>query len=233
MKIKILSSGSKGNCYKISDGYSALLMECGITINEIKKKLNFDLLDIDGCLITHEHKDHSKAYKELSLLGLNIYMTKGTKEALGAKGHNIKTFNKTNNVYDYMEIGTFVIMPFMTVHDVIEPVGFLIRSIKTNETLLFLTDSMYSKYWFDNVEYIMLEVNYVKEVINDNHINKSLRKRIKENHMSLETALKFLKSCDLSKTKEIYIMHLSDSNSDENYIKEEVQKVTGKPIIIC
>ncbi|RVU54858.1 MBL fold metallo-hydrolase [Anaerosphaera multitolerans] len=243
MKIEVLSSGSKGNCYKVSDGETALLIECGITINEIKKKLSFDFSDIEGCLVTHEHIDHAKAVKDLMKLGIDCYMTAGTAEALNISGHNVKIFrghwedprmNCTQQVnYTTKRVGNYFIKPFQVVHDAYEPCGFLIDSVKSGETLLFITDTMYSKYQFKVIDYIMLEVNYVKEVINDNRLHPGLRKRIKENHMSLETALTFLKSCDLSRTKEIYIMHLSDNNSDEKFIKEEIQKATGKPVYIC
>jgi phosphoribosyl 1,2-cyclic phosphodiesterase len=55
MIIKSIASGSSGNCYKISDGKTSLLLECGIPIKKIKLGCDFDLSDILGCLVTHEH----------------------------------------------------------------------------------------------------------------------------------------------------------------------------------
>lgn len=234
MKITVLASGSKGNCYKIESRNTALLIECGISIKEIRKKLNFNLSKIDGILVTHEHMDHAKATHDLINQGHMVYMTEGTREALKINPSMIEIFKKSSveNGYNRVVVGDFIIQPFETIHDVKEPVGFFIVDSITAESLVFLTDTMYSKYVF-KPNYLMLEINYNKESINSNLENKYLRDRIKKNHMSLETAIKFLNACDLSVCKYIYIMHLSDNNSDAEYIKAEIQKVTGIPVEIC
>lgn len=55
MIINSFASSSKGNCYLISDGTTKLLIECGISIDKIRK---FTKMDFLACLVTHEHKDH-------------------------------------------------------------------------------------------------------------------------------------------------------------------------------
>lgn len=56
MQIEVLGTGSSGNCYKISNGKFALLLECGLPFKKIQKKLNYKLTrEVDACLITHEH----------------------------------------------------------------------------------------------------------------------------------------------------------------------------------
>lgn len=234
MKITVLASGSKGNCYKIESRNTALLIECGIPIREIREKLGFNLSGIDGVLVTHEHQDHAKAVPDLVRMGQLVYMTNGTKNAVAVKPSLVNIFKKTNieNRYDRVIIGDFIIQPFEVIHDAQEPVGFLIVDSKSFESLVFITDTMYSKYTF-KPHYLMLEVNYNKESINENLANAYLRGRIKNNHMSLETAIEFLNACDLSVCKQIYVLHLSDNNSDAVYIKKEIQKVTGIPVEIC
>lgn len=53
--IKTLASGSSGNCYIIDDGSTKLMIECGLPINQIKKKGGFCVHEMSGCLISHEH----------------------------------------------------------------------------------------------------------------------------------------------------------------------------------
>ncbi len=229
MDIQVIASSSTGNCYKISDGDTSLLIECGISYKEIQKALNFKLSSISACLITHEHKDHIKAYKDLLNKGIRLVMSKGTKEALGITEKTVKLIKAK----EFINIGTFKIMAFDTIHDVAEPVGFLIESTKTKERLVFFTDTIYMKYTFKNIDYYMCECNYVKKVLDDKDIDQLWRNRVVKSHMSLETLLDFLSKTDLKRTKTIYVMHLSDTNSDENYIKTEIQKSTGKQVVIC
>ena len=97
MKIEVIASGSSGNCYKISNEDTTLLIECGIPYKKIQEALNFKTTDIDGVLVSHEHGDHSKACKDLIKAGVDLYMTKGTKEALKLESHRVKTFEESND----------------------------------------------------------------------------------------------------------------------------------------
>lgn len=232
MKIEVIASGSSGNCYKISNEDTTLLIECGIPYKKIQQALNFKVTDIDGVLVSHEHGDHSKACKDLIKAGVNLYMTKGTKEALKLDSHRVKTFRQWSMYLD-VEIGSFIIKPFRTIHDAREPVGFIICDSISKEELVFITDTQYSIYNF-SPDYFMVEVNYVTETINKNEkIHPDLRARIKKTHMSLETAINLLERSDLSNLKKIYVMHLSDSNSDAKVIKESLQELTGVAVEIC
>lgn len=235
MKIEVIASGSSGNCYKVSNEDTALLIECGIPYKKIQEALNFKVTDIDGVLVSHEHVDHSKACKNLIKAGVDLYMTKGTKEALNLDSHRVKTFEKDGYfTYSWVDIGSFKIKTFETVHDAKEPVGFYILNTKTDERLLFITDTMLVKSRFRKIHYLMIEVNYDKKTINDNPgLNDELRERIKKNHMSLETAIDFLNKCGLVRLKKIYVMHLSDHNSNAELIKKSLQELTGVPIEIC
>ena len=232
MKIEVIASGSAGNCYKISNEDTTLLIECGIPYKKIQQALNFKTTDIDGVLVSHEHGDHSKACKDLIKAGVHLYMTKGTKEALKLDSHRVKTFRQWSMYLD-VEIGSFIVKPFRTIHDAREPVGFVICDSISKEELVFITDTQYSIYSF-SPDYFMVEVNYVTETINKNEkIHPDLRARIKKTHMSLETAINLLERSDLSNLKKIYVMHLSDANSDAKIIKERLQELTGVAIEIC
>ncbi|HEK4983663.1 TPA: MBL fold metallo-hydrolase, partial [Clostridioides difficile] len=61
MKIKVLGSSSRGNCYLLQLKNETLILECGVSYKEILKGLDFNLKSVVGCLVTHEHKDHSKS----------------------------------------------------------------------------------------------------------------------------------------------------------------------------
>ena len=82
MIVKILGSRSIGNCYLFETANTCLVVEAGISISEVKKALNYNMSKILGCIITHEHKDHSKYIKEYLNCGIKCYTSKGTIDAL-------------------------------------------------------------------------------------------------------------------------------------------------------
>lgn len=240
--IKVIGSGSSGNCYLANINGTKILLEAGLPFKVIQKALKFKTNDILACLVTHEHMDHAKAVKDLMRAGVNCYMTKGTVQALHAKGHRLKLIERIKIVgledqYFTEYIGPIVIKPFKAVHDASEPMSFYIRDIRTKESLLFVTDTAYLKYKIPSVDVLMIECNYVKSILDkkveEGRLNISLRNRIVRNHMSLETLIEALKQANLSKLKKVYVLHLSDSNSDEKMILEAIQKATGVVVEVC
>lgn len=56
MKLTCLGSSSAGNCYLLqADNGGTLILDCGISIKEIKKGLNWDIRGIKGVIISHTH----------------------------------------------------------------------------------------------------------------------------------------------------------------------------------
>jgi phosphoribosyl 1,2-cyclic phosphodiesterase len=159
IEILPLASGSKGNCYRITDGRAPLLLECGIPFREIQKGLNFRTSELAGVLVSHEHKDHSKAVRDMMKAGIDCYMSQGTAEALRVSGHRLHIVKAKQQ----FRVGTWTILPFDTVHDASEPLGFLLASGK--EKLLFATDTSYIRYRFKGLTHIMIEANYQREIL--------------------------------------------------------------------
>lgn len=232
MKLKVLASGSSGNCYLLQLRNETLILECGIRYKQILEGLNFDLEHVVGCLVTHEHKDHSKSITELNKSGIDVYASKGTFESLGIEHHRARVV-ESEKVF---RVGNFTIMPFETKHDAKDPLGFLINH-KAIGNLLFITDSYYCEYKFNNLNHILIECNYSKNILDENIENGvipvSLRNRIVKSHFELSNVIEFLKSNDLDKVDTLMLLHLSSSNSDECYFIQEISKVTGLAIDVA
>lgn len=232
INIKTLASGSKGNAYLIDDGVSQLLIECGIKYKDIQVALNFDTKRVVGCLLSHEHKDHSKGLKDVLRAGIDVFMSRGTAEAEGIKHHRI---NIVENKKQF-KVGTFTILPFDVEHDVNEPFGFLIAN-EQGDKLLFATDTYYIKYKFTGLTHLMIECNYSQTILDDNIntgvVPQVMKRRLMQSHFSLENVIEFLKANDLSKVDEIHLLHLSDTNSNETEFKNKIERVTGKRVIIA
>jgi len=233
MEFHAIASGSSGNCYRVSDGRTSLLLDAGIPFKEIQKALNFRVRDISGALVTHEHGDHIKGAKDLAKYGVPIYASEGTFNAYGVSGHN---FRVVKSLEEFV-VGTFKILPFDVEHDVEEPLGFLLESTETGEKLLYFTDTYYIKYRFTGLTIIAGECNYsmdiVKESVEKGYIPQELVPRLIKSHMSLEHFLDVLKANDMSTVRKIYLLHLSNNNSNADMFKEAVQRQTGAEVYVC
>lgn len=233
MDIKILASGSSGNAYRIGDGATSLLLDAGIPIKAIQVGCDFKLRQIDGCFLTHAHQDHSKAARELARLGMDIYTSAGTIEACGLTGHRIRQVKALAEI----NVGTFHVLPFDVQHDAPEPLGFLFTSTETGEKLLYFTDTYYIKYRFQGLTHIMAECNYdaesMRRSVEAGYIPLELVPRLVKSHMSLEHLIELLKANDLRSVRQIYLLHLSNNNSDERRYREEIQKQTGAEVYVC
>jgi phosphoribosyl 1,2-cyclic phosphodiesterase len=232
MIFKSLASSSRGNCYLIQDGISSLLLECGIKLSKIRQAINLN--EIDGCLITHEHKDHSGYAKEI-IKYTGVYASKGTLSKTDVSPYEYRTTEiKSGKPF---KINTFTIVPFETEHDAEEPLGYLIKSSATDKKLLFATDTYYIKNQFKGLNIIAVECNYASDILKANvdagRIPKVVARRLFESHFELENVKKFLMAQDLSTVEAIYLLHLSDGNSDAKRFKKEIMELTGKIVYVC
>ena len=230
MQIKSIASSSKGNCYIVDDGRTKILIECGIAYKEIQKALDFGISSIDGLLVSHPHKDHCRSVKDMIKAGIDVYLSEVAIEEIGISGHRI------NAIYSKKQfsIGTFIVLPFELQHDVFN-LGFLLAN-QAGDKLLYATDTYYIRYKFHGLTHIMVECNYSLDILKRNveagAVPKELKSRILKSHFSLENVKRFLQANDLSKVQEIWLLHLSDNNSDCERFKREIQELTGKMVFI-
>ena len=69
--------------------------------------------------------------------------------------------------------------------------------------------------------------------VESGYIPVELVPRLVRSHMSLEHLIMTLKANDLSRVRQIYLLHLSANNSDERRCREEIQKLTGAEVYVC
>lgn len=229
MEFISLASSSKGNAYIVDDGKTKLLIECGVTFKALQKLTGHKVSEVAGCLISHEHKDHSKCAKDLILSGIPVYTSYGTAEALGLDAVNVIEEK------EMFSVGSFDVMPFAVFHDAVEPMGFLIRSQETKKRLLFATDTASINYKFARLNIISLECNYIKEILQKSeHLPEKVRYRIQNSHMEASEAARYVSTLDLACLEKLYLLHLSDACSNERMIEGMFSKaLPDKEIIIC
>lgn len=228
MRLIILGSSSKGNCYILSNGKEALIIEAGIRLSEVKKALRFNLSMIVGAIVTHEHNDHAGYLKDFVAAGITVL---ALEDVFASKGiSETASFTKRITPGKGYKVGAFKIIPFSVRHDV-PCVGYLIEHPNMGK-LLFVTDTMMLEYTFPGLNHILLEANYADRILSENIENGTVqpffRERVMKSHMELETTKEILQSNDLSGVRNIVLIHLSSGNSNAKMFTEEVTKVTGK-----
>ena len=133
-------------------------------------------------------------------------------------------------------VGSFSVMPFEAVHDAPGTVGFWITDMTDGDKLVFLTDSGFSYYTFPGTSIYMIEANFSEQILQRNVeaglIDAARARRVSENHMSIERVLEMLASNDLSRCRQILLLHGSDGNSDSEQFKRMVEEATGIPTTV-
>jgi phosphoribosyl 1,2-cyclic phosphodiesterase len=233
MKLKVLGSSSKGNCYILENDSEALIIECGVKFDKVKQALNYNLRKVVGCLLTHEHGDHSDYTIDFMKAGINVWSSQKTHTAIECINHHRASILEAGHC---RLMGGFSVKAFDVQHDAASPLGFLINHNDTGN-VLFLTDSFYCKYTFRHLNNIIVETNYSKEIIekkrSQGYLPQFLNDRIIKSHMSLETCKELLEANDLSQVNNIVLIHLSDGNSDAAHFQEEIKNLTGKTVHVA
>ena len=253
MRFESLASSSSGNAYIVSDNDTRILLECGVSHKKLQKLAGFSLSEFQGCLVTHEHKDHAKSVADLISRGMEVYMSPGTAVALFGnaateEGQEIATAPEGPRNDSYMDavqlvesmqqfnVGSLDIVPFTTFHDAKEPLGFLIKSRKDGDVLAFATDTVNLRYKFPGLNILAIEANYDKAILDRcEKMPEKVRYRITNSHMEIDTLCDYLRGLDLSQCRQIHLLHLSDATSHEGHFINKVARAVppGIEITAC
>lgn len=232
MMIKVVGSGSKGNAYIIDTPEGIVIVELGMPYKTIMKAINFDLKKVLFCLVSHSHADHSRSINDFTKMGIDVYSHAETFAKLGVESHRAKPIEDRKQ----FSVGGFSVIAWPTKHDDVFPLGFLIYHPAIGK-VLFATDTYYIDYLFPEIGVLMIECNYSKDILNravaGHGISPSVANRLLYSHFSLERVLQYIKSMDRTVLRKIYLMHLSNNNSDADLFQSTVQGAFGIPVEIC
>lgn len=231
IKFKSYASSSKGNAYTVSNGDTTLLIECGITFKQLQKKLDYKLSEITACLVSHEHSDHSKCALQLIKHGIPVYMSYGTAEA----HKDFMDGAKIIKAGQQLQLGSFIVVPITVYHNTAEPLGFIIVDLNSQDRLLFVIDSVNINYLINGLTHVAIECNYDDSILSRlDMIDETRKQRVRNSHMEINTCLNYLHKLDLSKCRQLYLMHLSKSSSSAWHFKSAFEHAFPNiNVVIC
>lgn len=224
MRFESFYSSSHGNAYLVEDGCTKILIECGVTYKKLCKALGFRLTEVQGVLISHEHKDHAGCVEKLIGSGFDVYMSSGTAEALELPEKLLELAHGLE-AGEQIQIGSFDILPFETFHDALEPLGFVIRSRADGDVLAYAIDTVNLPYRFPGAGILAVEANFDKNILERcERMPEKVRKRVANTHMEIDKLCECLRRMDLSGCRELFLLHLSDGTSHEGHFINKVRR---------
>jgi len=240
IQVKTIASGSKGNCYHLSSGKHELLIECGIKWRDIKAALNFDIARIKACCISHAHRDHCLAVREVLLAGIPVIANATTASRLNVPerslSHKINVIlNGQGLKHDFARTIFWRVYGFPLRHDEdYDCTGYMIED--GDDQLIFITDTGFSDHTFPDCSILMIEANFseklLHEAVDSGTTNKTLANRIYQHHMSIERVVELIRKSKMARLREVRLLHLSGAHSDEALFKRLVQEVAGVPVYV-
>lgn len=122
-------------------------------------------------------------------------------------------------------VGTIDIMPFSTFHDAQEPLGFVMQSQVDGDIFAFATDTVNLPYNFPGVNILAVEANFQTSILERcERMPEKTRHRIANTHMEIDKLVQCLRRMDLSRCREIYLLHLSSATSHEGQFIHKVER---------
>jgi len=232
MKACVLASGSGGNSTLIETDKYKILIDIGKNRKYIVDKLlsiNVDPASIDYIFISHLHDDHTSALKTfIKKYNPTIVISKAM-------------FKELDTIHDYPHILIYedeVILDNLQVlclhssHDATDSRNFVF--INGTNSLVYVTDTGYvkEKYfkYLQNREIYLFESNHDIERLQKGPYPDWLKTRVLSDygHLSNKASSFYLTKLIGSKTKKIYLMHLSEQNNTEELALQEINNTFKK-----
>lgn len=218
MKVLVIHTGSKGNCYEIIDSNNNVLMiDCGvpfahITENNIKNGISSS--NIVACLISHEHSDHNKFEKEVQKHGIPTHYGKDLFE---------------EGVVNKHSFGNFKVIPIRLRHSV-ECFGFVV--IADGKAIFYASDTTaLPNLSSAKIDLLMVECNYSQEALFERLNYADIDNKGYLDHLSLEYLDNWL-TMSISKPKSILVIHKSNSgNANYDLVLETLSKNTKSALL--
>lgn len=221
-KFCTLFSGSSGNCTFISDGKTNLLIDAGVSASRIcaaLAEIGYTPYDIDGILLTHEHRDHVSGVNVMSRnFSIPVYANTGTMEkTLATTGWIFDDYIHTFRTNEKFAIGDIEVFPFSIPHDTVDPVGYTFRfdgeyySVATD--IGYITDNILKHLCRSKA--VLIESNHDVDMLKSGPYPYYLKKRIlsERGHLSNENAAHLAAQLVKWGTESIALGHLSEKNN--------------------
>jgi phosphoribosyl 1,2-cyclic phosphodiesterase len=216
----VLASGSSGNAALISTGHTRVLVDAGLSLRELTRRL--ELVGetperLSAVVITHEHSDHIAGLPFLARrLGLPVYLSRCTAPLIdwGERGNlPVETFQAGTG----FSIGDIDVATFSVPHDAADPVGFCFHAggvkIGMVTDLGYIPDSV--KVHLRGSHALVLESNHDLDMLKVGPYPWAVKQRVmsRMGHLSNLAMSEYLSEELDPLTRHVILAHLSAHNN--------------------
>ena len=244
MRYSILTSGSCGNSYAFYDGVSTILIDVGLTLTGLKRRLvdaSIPYESIKALFLTHLHPDHVKGAGVFNRdSGIPVHLSKSMVEGgitilnkLGLKENHLIQFDYGETI----QIDNFKVTSFSTSHDSQGSCGYKI--VNGYDSFFLMTDTGIvpnkAEELAKDSNILFIESNYDDNMLEMGKYPYVLKRRVRgeRGHLSNEQAHDFIVNSRFS-NKTIYLIHVSENNNSIEKLEEMVSTLPNdNRYIIC
>ena len=241
-QFSVLASGSTGNAIFVETEDHSFLIDAGLSGKQMEalfQKIDRDMGNLSGILVTHEHSDHIKGVGVLARkYKLPVYANAKTWQAMDGLIGQVPVEQKfTFDMETVKTFGSLNIESFGVSHDAVEPMFFCFH--QQDKKLVVITDTGYvsdrMKGLISNADAYVFESNHDVQMLRMGRYPWSIKRRILSDvgHVSNEDAAIAMSEVAGDRTKRIYLAHLSlDNNIKELARMSVTQTLETRGIIV-
>ncbi|MBP7140705.1 MAG: MBL fold metallo-hydrolase [Opitutaceae bacterium] len=230
MKLRILASGSSGNCALLQTEQARVLIDAGYSARRIRALLaeaGERLEAIDAVFVTHDHSDHTLGLSGLARLPeLKVFANAATMRAVQATLDRQPRWQifETGSRFRFLDLE---VDTFSVPHDAHDPVGFRFSTgfaddlFHPRKSLAWLTDlghvPQHVRERLNDCDSLVVESNHCPALLKACVTRPwSTKQRIsgRHGHLSNESVLELLSGFTRPRWRHVFLTHLSrDCNS--------------------
>lgn len=223
MDYAALASGSQGNCHALSDGGRTLLVDAGVSLRQIRQRLEalgWDPGSVQALALTHEHSDHVGALGViLRRTDWRILATADLRAALWATQRVEIPHGRWIEIQagHPMDWEGWRILPFALPHDAVDPVAFRVEAAGLHAAVV--TDLGHATALVadhcQDLDFLVLEANHDVDMLREGGYPPPLKARIlsRVGHLSNAAMAELLDRVRSPRLRAVVLAHLSESNN--------------------